>query len=327
MMFRPAPAHYVRLPDSFGRRVLVTVDTEEEFDWSAPKRRDAVSVTSMSALPEAHRLLRGFGVVPTYMVDFPVVSDAASVDILRPWHAAGECVVGAQLHPWVNPPFAEPLDERHSFPGNLSRETERAKIAALTAAMRTEFGTQPNVFRAGRYGIGPNTEALLYEAGYRVDSSVRPYFDYRPQGGPDFRRIRPAPYWSGRERLLLELPLSVTFSGPLRRLGEPLYRGLPTLRGALARSGLLSRVALTPEGIPLDEAVRALDALLGDGLRLVCISFHSPSLVPGHTPYVRDAADLRRLYAWLDGVLAYLARAGVTPVTPDEVLAAALTVR
>ena len=329
-MLAPSPSLYVDFPASIGRRVIVTVDTEEEFDWSQPKRRDATSVQAVRSLPIAHARLRDFGIHPAYLVDYPVATTPESVEVLNRFIAAGEASVGAQLHPWVNPPFDEPIDAVHSFPGNLPRRIERAKLAALTAAIRTSFGVQPTVYRAGRYGIGPNTEALLDELGNRIDASVRPLFDNVDEGGPNFERARSAPYRTGEERRILEVPLTTAFLGGLRGLGEPLFRlgaRLPALRGLLARARLLNRIALTPEGIPLDEALMALRVLLDGGTRLISISFHSPSVEPGHTPYVRDAADLKRFYAWFDGVFGFLARAGVTPASLDEVLAAAESAR
>jgi hypothetical protein len=322
----PSPSLYVDFPPDFGRRVIVTVDTEEEFDWSQPKRRDATSVEAVKALPTAHARLRDFGVKPAYLVDYPVATTPESVAILNRFVADGEASVGAQLHPWVNPPFDEPIDALHSFPGNLPRRTERAKLAELTKAIRTGFGVQPIIYRAGRYGIGPNTEALLDELGYRIDASVRPLFEYEDEGGPSFERTRPAPYWTGPERRILEVPLTTAFLGGLSSFGEPLFRlgaRIPALRGLLARARLVNRVALTPEGIPLDEALMALRVLLDGGTRLISISFHSPSVEPGHTPYVRDAGDLRRFYAWFDGVFGFLAKAGVAPASVEEVLAAA----
>jgi len=322
----PSPSLYVDLPADFGRRVILTVDTEEEFDWTQPRRRDATSVEAVRALPEAHRRLRAFGLKPAYLVDYPVATTPESVEILRGLVDAGEATIGAQLHPWVNPPFDEPIDTLNSFPGNLPRRTEQAKLAKLTQAIRESFDVQPIVYRAGRYGIGPNTEALLDELGYRVDASVRPLFDYVDEGGPSFEHVRSAPYWTGPERRILEIPLTTTFAGGLRSLGEPLYRlgrRLPALHGMLARGRLLNRIALTPEGIPLDEALVALELLLDQGTRLFSISFHSPSVEPGHTPYVRDAGDLQRFYAWFDGVLGFLAKAGVEPAGVEEVLAAA----
>ncbi len=324
-MLSPTAPLYVDFPESFGQRVMVFVDTEEEFDWTMPKRRDATSVRAVSALPKAHAVLRGYGVTPAYLIDYPVATTPASVEVLRGFVEAGECLIGSQLHPWVNPPFDETVDSFNSFPGNLPRGIERAKIAALTEAITTNFGQRPIVYRAGRYGVGPNTEALLDEQGYRMDVSVRPFFDYRGEGGPHFRGMQARPYWTGHERRLLEVPLSSAFIGGFSGFGEPLFRASqwPPLRALLARTRLLNRVALTPEGFPLDEALKVLGVMLDSGTRLFSISFHSPSVEPGHTPYVRDAADLRAFYAWFDGVFECLAKAGVTPVDVPEVLAAA----
>ena len=58
--------------------------------------------------------------------------------------------------------------------------------------------------------------------------------------------------------------------------------------------GLLSRVALTPEDMPIDDAIKAVRVAVGEGVPVLNFAFHSPSLVPGHTPYVRTAADLVR---------------------------------
>src|SRR3546814_17399335 len=88
---------------------------------------------------------------------------------------------------------------------------------------------------------------------------------------------------------------------------------------------MLTRVALTPEGIPARDAIEAIDRMLDDGLRVLNLSFHSPSLEPGYTPYVRDAADLRAFYGWGDAVLDRLPKRGVTPASLDAFLAAVPT--
>jgi hypothetical protein len=329
-MLSPDPSQYLRLDHDFGQRVLVFVDTEEEFDWSLPKRRDSTSVETVKLLPKVHALMRDFGIKPAYMVDYPVATTPGSVEVLRALAENDGATIGAQLHPWVNPPFIERVDLKNSFPGNLPRPIELAKIKALTNAIAENFGTPPIVYRAGRYGVGPNTEALLDELGYQIDVSVRPYFDYRDEGGPSFRGIRPQLYWTGPERRLLELPLTSTFTGGLRLLGESAFElaaRIPHLNGILSRTSLLGRVALTPEGIPLDEAIKAIRILVEEGMQLFSISFHSPSVEPGHTPYVRDASDLAAFYAWWEGVLTTLADAGVRPASVEEVVAAAHAVR
>ena len=325
-----AASDRVRLPASFGRRFLVFVDTEEEFDWAAPRRRDATATTAIVALPEAHRRLVGFGITPTYLVDHPVASSPLAIDVLRPLLEAGECAVGTQLHPWVNPPFEEELTVANSFAGNLPEPIERAKLVVLTDRIERAFGRRPKVYRAGRYGIGPNSARLLEEAGYRLDVSVRALFDYSAEGGPDFSRRDASPSWAGPGKLLMELPLTSVLTGFARRVGGGGYVAagrVPRMRGLLARTGALERIALTPEGTPLSDALRAVRVLLDDDARLLSISFHSPSVEPGHTPYVRDAGDLRRFYAWWDGVLDLLAREGVQPIGSDGLIAAAWAAR
>jgi hypothetical protein len=325
----PDHGAYLRLPESFGRRFAVFVDTEEEFDWSQPPSRDERSTTAAESLPLIHKRLRGYGIAPTYLVDHPIATDVRCVATLREYQEAGECTVGTQLHPWVNPPFTEELSARNSFVGNLPAELERAKLACLTDTIEQAFGRRPTVYRAGRYGVGPNTAGLLVEAGYRLDVSVRALFDYSPERGPDFSGVRPLPY-----RLcggaLLEVPLTSAYVGALRRQGPNLYPKagrVPHLRGLLARTRLLGRVALTPEGMPVGEVLEAIDRLLDDGLQLFSISFHSPSLEPGHTPYVRTRDDLDLFYAWWEGVTDLFARRGVAPASVDEILAAAAGAR
>lgn len=321
----PAESAYIRLPESFGRRFTVFSDTEEEFDWSKPRSRDNRSTTHMRAMPGLHERFRRRGVKLVHLVDHPIATDPDSVAMLRDWLERDEVSIGTQLHPWVNPPHDEEVNTFNSFVGNLPIELERAKIAGLTGTIETAFGRRPVVYRAGRYGVGPNTAALLEEAGYRADVSVRASFDYGDEGGPDFSRIKPLPYRVGGGALVA-LPLSAAYVGRLRAKGRGLYRAagrLPRGRGLLSRLGLLDRVPLTPEGVSLPEALAAARALIDVGVRWLSLSFHSPSVEPGHTPYVRTAEDLRAFHAWWDGMLDFFEREGIAPASIEETIEAA----
>lgn len=324
----PAPADeaLIKWPEALGTRFTVFVDTEEEFDWNGPFTRDRHATGAVAAIPAAHARFAAMGVPLAYMVDYPVVADPRAVDVLRDALADGVSTVGAQLHAWVTPPFDEPLDARHSYAGNLSRDLEAAKLDTLTAALTAAFGRAPLAYRAGRYGIGPNTLDLLAARGYRLDSSVRARYDYRGDGGPDFTGVGPHAYRCGPAGALIELPLTTAFTGALKGQGSWLYPALgrlPRGRGVFARAGLLQRVALTPEQMPANDAQEAVRAALGEGVQVLNFAFHSPSLEPGHTPYVRDAADLVRFWRWWDAMLAFLAKAGVTHVGIDALIAAA----
>jgi hypothetical protein len=323
-------ADRVRFSSDFGHKFIVFVDTEEEFDWRAPRSRYAVGISAIRHLPEFQRLMDAHGIAPTYLIDYPVADSAASAETLARLFADGNCTIGTQLHPWVNPPFTEEINNFNSFVGNLPIEAERAKLASLTARIEENTGCRPTVYRAGRYGIGPNTAQLLEAAGYRVDTSVRPHFDYSHEGGPSFLRHDARPYWTGDNGLLLELPLGATFTGQLRRYGRFLMgngRSNGRRISALARSGMLARVALTPEDMPIDDVKRAISAMRGDGQRVFSFSFHSPSLAPGHTPYVRTSADLTNFYGWWDKLLTHLDRENILPASVEDVVQAAWSTR
>lgn len=320
------PADGIDWASDFGVRAIIFVDTEEEFDWFAPLSRNHRSTAATSALPAAHRWFADHHYPLTFLVDHPIISDARTVAILREIVAAGLSTIGAQLHPWVTPPFDEAVTPANSFAGNLPRDLEAAKIDTMTALIEAAFGIRPRAYRAGRYGIGPNTLSLLAERGYRIDSSMRARYDYRRDDGPDFAAIDAAPFWVDRTRQLIELPLTTIFTGKLQAIGPRLYRAaglMPGGLGVLARTRLLSRVALTPEGMPVADVLEALRTAVGQGVRLLNFSFHSPSLVPGCTPYVRDARDLAAFWQWWDAVLAELHRLNVMPIGLDALIAAA----
>lgn len=324
-MTRWATGNPVRWPETFGTRFTIFVDVEEEFDWSAPLAADQRAVSNVAALPAADRRLRDLGGLPAYLVDHPVATDPAAIDVLLELAGRPSGEIGAQLHPWVNPPIEEPASAGAGYVGNLPAASERAKLQALTSAISAAVGRTPRVYRAGRYGIGPATLALLADAGFLIDSSMRARFDYRADGGPDFSGVGAAAFRNGPEDAILEMPLTTVFTGVLRAIGPGLYprlRGRRLARGGLARAGLLSRVPLTPEGVPVEDALEAVRVALGEGLRVLNFAFHSPSLVPGNTPYVRDTRDLGALLGWWDAVLQLLARRGVTAASVDDVVRA-----
>jgi hypothetical protein len=319
----PSPGSDARFAAGFGTRSLLTVDTEEEFDWSGPFTRDRHGLTHIEHITRFQEFCEGLAVVPVYLVDWPIATSPAAVEVIGSAVKAGKAEVGVQLHPWVNPPFEEEVGPYNSYAGNLPPELERAKFMALRDKIEQAFGAAPLIYRAGRYGLGSDTAAILRDAGVPIDSSVRANFDYRAGHGPDYSRHPLKPYWVDADRSVLELPLTTVYWGMLRRQGRwvhPLLGKLPMLTGAFSRVGLLERIALTPEGVTAEEALRGIDMALDDGLPLLVLSFHSPSLAPGHTPYVRSEADLERLYDWLRRVYMYLDMRGVVPTSVGEIL-------
>ncbi len=289
------------------RPLLITmVDAEEAFDWSRPFTRDAQDVTSMAAQYRAHRVFQRHGVVPLYLVDYPVVHHDAGRKPLRDLLQDGLCEIGAQMHPWVTPPFTETLGERNSYAGNLPVALELAKARRLTEALADGFGIVPQIYRTGRFGAGPRTADILKSLGYLADTSVTPCWP--AEGIGDALTLSARPYWVDRERTLLEIPVSAALVGRLAKgrlagiapyVFEPRIQRL-RLGGALAHLGLLERIRISPEGMTIEEAKRLARHMRAEGHRIFVLTYHSPSLAPGNTPYVRDAEQLTRFLAWLD---------------------------
>lgn len=320
----PGLGDMVRFAPGFGPRFVVTVDTEEEFDWEKPFERYGHGLSHVPGIARFQAFCENAGVSPIYLVDYPVACDARLNTILGQAIAHGRAEIGIQLHPWVNPPHDEPINGFNSFAGNLPEPLERAKFDTLRRTIETAFGRAPRSYRAGRYGLGRNSAAIIRQGGVTIDTSVRARFDYSHEGGPDYRNHPVEPWWIDRAAGLIELPLTTLYCGALRRMGGWLYHAaarVPRMRGVLARLGLLERVPLTPEGVEIGAALRAIDVAIADGLPVLLFSFHSPSLAPGHTPYVRDEAALERLYDWWRVVFAHLHARGVAPAGLSDVIA------
>lgn len=326
MIQPPAQGSAAKFAPGFGQRSLLTVDTEEEFDWNGPFRADGHTLSHVKRLAEFQSFCEDIGVVPVYLVDWPIATCDAAREILSGPIAQKKAEIGIQLHPWVNPPFDEEVNHHNSYAGNLPPHLEEQKFLRLRDKIEERFGAAPLIYRAGRYGLGPQTAELLKKAGVPVDSSVRSNFDYTPGHGPDYRHHPLEPYWVDAESPLLELPLTTVYWGMLRKQGGALYPALanvPRLRGLSAKLGLLERIPLTPEGVSAEEALRGIDIAIDDGLPLLVLSFHSPSLEPGHTPYVRSQEDVERLYDWLRRIYLYLEMREVRPTSVAEILASA----
>ena len=294
----PARADVVRSSSSEKPTLLVVVDTEEEFDWYAPFDRRNTGVEHMRSIGSFQALCDEARIVPTYVVTYPIATKPASVDVLRAIRADGRCEIGAHLHPWVNPPFDEEVNARNSYPGNLPRDLERAKLEQLASAIEASFGARPTVYKAGRYGFGPNTAEILEELGFEVDLSPCPPFDFGTDGGPDWSAFPCEPFWVGPKRAVLSIPSTGAYIGFVKDGAHGLYE-LATaaslrwarLPGILARVGAVERLFLSPEGHAFEDLRRLTNALLDRGVRSFTFSVHSPSFAPGHTPYVRSDGD------------------------------------
>ena len=333
---RPQGDAILRLPEDHTPLLLVTVDTEAEFDWSLPLSRNATSVRSVRYQTRAHAIFERYRIRPTYLVDYAVATQEDGYKPLVEILADDQCVIGAHLQPWENPPFVEDIAiRRNSYVGNLPAQLEREKLLALKHAIQDSFNLTPRVYRAGRFAVGPHTAATLLELGFEIDTSVVPHTDFSREDGPDFTGFDVNPYWCGRGRQLFEIPLTVGFTGIFRQQGPAFARLVfrPEcvqlhVPGIMARFRLLDRIRLSPEGIEFGELRRLVRQLLKAGHRIFSFTYHSPSLEPGNTAYVRNDRELRSFLDRFERFFDFFfGEAGGRAVTPIELRAIALQLR
>jgi hypothetical protein len=314
----------------------ITVDTEEEGLWNgryAPEGWTARNVPE--GLPRFQELCRAYGVRPTYLVDYPVATDPQAVQTLRAWQEQQLCEIGAHLHSWCTPPHIAYRFPYHSYLKNLPEPIQKAKLEVLTETIEQCFGARPRSFRAGRYGLDLTGARLLAQLGYEVDSSVVPFRSFVADGGPDFERAPLNPYWidlqQGRDLLapaafpqgLLEVPITVGYTRPNFKRRHRLRRALEQsplrhLRavGLLDRLGIARLLKLSPEQGRAADLLSLIDACLQEGCECLTLMFHSSSLVPGLSPYVKTPDELHWFYRALEEVIRYCLHAkGLAPVT------------
>ncbi|MBM3777402.1 MAG: WalW protein [Acidimicrobiia bacterium] len=322
----------VALPPSAPPVLFVVIDTEEEFDWQAPFSRERVSVRHLRQIEQVQAIFDRHQVRPTYVVDYPVASQPDGYEPLGEIARAGRATIGTHVHPWVTPPFEEPVSTANSFLCNLPAPLQRAKMEATMAAVEAHMGVRPTVFKAGRYALGAETVHWIEELGFEVDQSIMPHYDFSAQRGPSYLRFTAEPFLFGPRRLLA-LPCSCDVIGMAGRSAASLrHRASAYERfhvpGLLARLRIADRLVLSPEGFSLAEMKRLATHLVRRGTRILTLTLHSTSIEPGHTPYVRSHADQQAFLARLEAFLRYFFRTlgGVT-TTPeafrDTLLAAA----
>lgn len=330
-MLDPATWQVIDWPADHPPVLVVIVDTEAEFDWTLKSQRNARGVTSVKCQKQTQIIFERYGVRPTFVLDYPVSSMPEGYEFVRDLRRSGACEIGAHLQPWDNPPFIEPTTERNSYPGNLPVKLEREKLVRLTETIAENIGEWPRIYKAGRYGVGKSTAEILADLGYEIDVSVVPGADLSSNFGPDFSRCSPRPYWFGKNRALLEIPLTIGYTGALASIGKAAHpltmdERLKALHipGVLARLRLIERITLTPEGVSFSEQQRLTRSLLRNGHRVFSFTYHSPSLVPGNTPYVRSEADLRAFLRCIEQFLDFfMSDIGGRAATPFEVKAVA----
>ena len=314
--------------------LIITIDTEADDQWSRPK---ALTTENLGYVARFQALCDRFHFPPTYLCTHEIAAAPRFRQTLGEFQDSGRAEVGADLHPWSNPPFdASAGDgyEHHAFPHEMPVRLFERKLVELTGLIGEATGRSPTSYRAGRYGFSGEHVDILHRLGYVVDCSVTPHLSWRHvpgrpggSGGADFRRARPGAYrldprdcCARGESGLLEVPITILFPHwPFRAssIGQRWWADRPRslagrLLGKLGQSPSWFRPGRGAGLAPMLAVYREARRLR---LPYVMLMFHSSELMPAGSPYFPDDASIEALYVTFERLFRRLDDDGLRGVT------------
>jgi hypothetical protein len=313
-------------------KLAITIDTEED-SWSFLDPID-YSFNNIERIHVLQDLFNEFNAKPTYLVTYPVAKHEKAVSILKPIIDEGKCEIGAHCHPWNTPPFEEEINEQNSILSNLPPDLQFKKLSYLHNTITKNFGIKPVSFRAGRWGFSREVATNIYKLGYQIDTSITPYTDWSINYGPNYLKISPKPFnfyiiddFGKQSNVhIVEIPTTIGFHQSCFTLCGILYRVISKkamsqfrLKGLLAKLRLLNRVPLSPEHSDAKSMIKLTQTMIRKKFDVINLFFHSNSLVPGLSPFVRTKDDEREFFQRIRLFLRFAQDNGIEPATLSDI--------
>jgi hypothetical protein len=277
---------------------VLSIDTEEEWDWSGEFPDNDFSVENVQKLPQFQSFCEGQNIRPTYFVDYAVADNSKSANALKTFSDNNHCEIGAHLHPWCNPPYFGKTGEKESHVINLPIEQVEQKLNALIKILHQKFNIMPKSFRTGRWGIDSKVLQLLVRKGFQIDSSMYPFYKNEFF---DCEKSSLVPYWpdygtplnQGAQRNIMEFPVTVGFNRTGYTNMLKVHNALSSPRldpfhliGLLWHSKLLRKLYLSPEVTSGQDMKPLIDFAINNHHPVIHMYMHSSSLIDGATGFM-----------------------------------------
>jgi hypothetical protein len=311
--------------------ILVTVDTEEAWDWSGPFLTRGYSVDHIFRLCEFQELCSKYNVRPTYFANYAVMADTKASEAMVKISLESGTEIGMHIHPWNTPPIddSHTVMSRDTYLHNAADEQVRAKLGSAFDA-HLAAGVRPISFRGGRYSSSKAIQNFLIRNGFKADCSIVPYSRWSENGSPDYRSRDIFPRRIDVQGVggsgLWEIPLTLGFTRKPFGLWAKFYDVvensiLGKLRtiGIVERVGIVSRVWLNFETDGDRNWEKFLKLLLELQVPTITITVHSTALFSGLTPYTRDLVEEKRIFERIEKVFRLVrVMSELVPATVNE---------
>jgi len=293
---------------------VLSVDTEEEWDWDGPFPNKVISVENVGHLPAFQGQLNDLGLQTSYFLDYAVMEDPNARDVLADLYKKNPGIeYGAHLHPWVTPPIVPVESEEDSHIVNLPIDIVAKQLKSLTRTITGLTGRQPTSFRSGRWGINDNILRELSEQGYLVDSSIYPFYENDWFSCADYDSWPLAMSYLRTKPELIELPVTAGFNHRPFTKAQRLHKTLEQpgwarfrVIGVLWALTLHRKIYLSPELSTSHDMISLCKKVLQAECPVIHMYLHSSSLLPGSTRYVQSEKDKHRLMKRIEKVVGFL---------------------
>lgn len=314
-------------------KLVITIDTEED-NWGDYSCKGH-TLKNIERIPELQQLFNDFNVRPTYLINYPVAADKMAISIFKKILKENKCEIGTHCHPWNTPPFEEEKTEYNSMLCNLPSDLQFRKLKYLHDTINNNLDVVPVSFRAGRWGYNQNVAKNLHKLGYKIDTSVTPFTDWREYHGPEFINLSPRPFRFSSEDIfheseggeMLEVPVTVGFLQRNFKLCNRILqltgqRPINYLRitGVLYKLNIVNKVWLSPEGFDSKSMIRLAKSMMRNNFGIINMMFHSPALIHSLSPYVRTKDDEKKFIDRIREFLRFTNDAGIESIMLSESL-------
>lgn len=307
---------------------LITIDTEGDNIWAAPRR---VTTHNARYLGRLQDLSEAYGLRPTYLTNYEMAADEVFRDFARRILTAGTGEIGMHLHAWNSPPLFPLSDDDvahapylHEYPTHIID----AKVDAMTYLLEETFQVKMRSHRGGRFSFDERYARALIRNGYTTDCSVTPRRSWRSHrgdpsglGGPDYTDFPNGPYFIDPSDIsrpgpstLLEVPLTTGSFGNGIIDAAVTVASSPAV-GFVDRKQILRRALrrLFPDDaflVPNGRNRRRMEQLISLALRenrgYAELLLHSSELMPGGSPWLTTAHQIDALYDELEALFAVI---------------------
>lgn len=283
------------------RKFIITVDTEGDNQWNIYKG-EQIKTENSRYIPHFQSLCEEYGLKPVYLINFEMANDEFLISYLKEKQLAGLCEVGTHVHAWNSPPEykLEVINNANPYITEYPKDIIYAKMEYITELIEKKIGVRPVTHRAGRWATSDILFDILSDLGYIVDCSIvsgcnMMNFPGRSVNyGFDYRQKPNKAFWI-REGLL-EIPMSVKHTHTIE--GKSIKNGIKNL---VMGKDVWFRPAIST----VKEMKEHIEKKILMDADYVEFMIHSTELMPGGSPYFRDAHSVEKEFKDIRSVFEY----------------------